>query len=131
MTTRKVQSSLQPVQGLLWYVPCDKRGSHVRLQKQERQVSWWCVMKVMIAEDDPVSRRILEKFLANLGYSATVCLDGKQAWETYQKGDYRLIISDWMMPEIDGLELVRRVREVERQEYCYFILLTAKTGKTN
>ncbi|MEN3331862.1 MAG: hypothetical protein V7641_1227 [Blastocatellia bacterium] len=88
-------------------------------------------MKVMIAEDDPVSRRILEKFLANLGYSATVCLDGKQAWETYQQGDYRLIISDWMMPEIDGLELVRRVREVKRSAYCYFILLTAKTGKTN
>lgn len=88
-------------------------------------------MKVMIAEDDPVSCRILEKLLTNQSYTVTTCRDGKQAWELYQHGDFRLIISDWMMPEIDGLELVRRIREVNRTEYCYFIMLTALTGKTN
>lgn len=88
-------------------------------------------MKVLIAEDDPVSRRILEKLLSNCGYNVVVCDDGLKAWATYETGDYRLIISDWMMPAIDGLDLVRRVREVKRTEYCYFILLTAKTGKEN
>lgn len=88
-------------------------------------------MKVLIAEDDPVSRRILEKLLTNKGYAAVVCDDGMQAWQLYQEGGFRLIISDWMMPEIDGLDLVRRIRESHRTEYCYFILLTAKTGKAN
>jgi CheY-like chemotaxis protein len=88
-------------------------------------------MKVLVAEDDPVSRRILEKLLTNQGCTTTICNDGRQAWEVYQEGDYRLIISDWMMPEIDGLELVRRIREINRPEYCYFVLLTAMTGKTN
>ena len=88
-------------------------------------------MKILVAEDDPVSRRILEKLLQNKGHAAVVCSDGRQALDTYRAGDYRLVISDWMMPEMDGLELVRRIREDERQEYCYFILLTAKTGKVN
>jgi len=88
-------------------------------------------MKVLIAEDDKVSFRILEKFLSTCGHEAVVYSDGNQAWSAYQEGDYRLIISDWMMPGSDGLELVRRVREDKRTEYCYFILLTAKTGKEN
>src|ERR1700749_1123896 len=88
-------------------------------------------MKVLIAEDDPVSRRILEKLLTNKGYTTVACDNGMQAWQLYQEGDFRLIISDWMMPEIDGLDLVRRIRESHRRDYCYFILLTAKTGKAN
>src|SRR5919205_1151525 len=71
-------------------------------------------MKVLVAEDDPVSRRILEKLLTNQGCTTTICNDGRQAWEVYQEGDYRLIISDWMMPEIDGLELVRRILDLQR-----------------
>ena len=55
-------------------------------------------MKVLIAEDDPVSRRILEKLLTNKGYTTVACDNGMQAWHLYQEGDFRLIISDWMMP---------------------------------
>ncbi|HWP44644.1 MAG TPA: response regulator [Blastocatellia bacterium] len=86
-------------------------------------------MNILIAEDDPVSRRILEKVLQNWGHTTASCVNGKAGWELFEKGDYGLIISDWMMPEMDGLEFCRRVREANRPEYCYFILLTAKSGR--
>jgi DNA-binding response OmpR family regulator len=88
-------------------------------------------MKILIAEDDAVSRRILEKVLINWGHAVTACEGGAEAWGHLEKGEFRLIISDWMMPEFDGLELCRRVRSQKRKEYCYFILLTARTGHQN
>lgn len=88
-------------------------------------------MKVLIVEDDPISRRILQKILEHTGCLVTTCENGMQAWTLYQQGDFRLVIADWMMPEMDGLELCRRIREAQRPDYCYYILLTAKTGKAN
>ena len=87
-------------------------------------------MKVLIAEDEPVSRRLLEVFLSKWGYDAVVTCDGSEAWEVLQKPEApNLVISDWMMPHMDGLELCRRIREMERSEYSYFIILTAKERK--
>jgi DNA-binding response OmpR family regulator len=86
-------------------------------------------MKVLIADDDAVSRYILQEVLQSLGYEVTVCEDGGKAWENYLAGDFHLLISDWMMPRVDGLELCRRIRKLNRPEYCYFILATAHTEK--
>lgn len=86
-------------------------------------------MKILIAEDDPVSGVVLETLLRKLGHSVMACGDGDLAWRAYQQGDYRLVISDWMMPEIDGLELCRRIRESSRRDYCYFILATTRAEK--
>jgi DNA-binding response OmpR family regulator len=88
-------------------------------------------MKILIAEDDTISRFFLEKTLQKLGHSVTSCKDGGEAWKAYQAMDYPLIISDWMMPETDGLELCRRVRRQNRANYCYFMMLTARTSKTD
>jgi DNA-binding response OmpR family regulator len=88
-------------------------------------------MRVLIVEDDALSRRILEKLLSNWGYSVTACENGRLAWEQYQADDFRLVISDWMMPEMDGVELCRRVREHKRKDYCYFMMLTTRAGKEN
>ena len=87
-------------------------------------------MKVLIAEDDPVSRRLLEAFLGKWGYDVVVTSDGIEAWEVLQKPEApSLVISDWMMPNLDGLELCRKIREMERSSYTYFIILTAKERK--
>lgn len=87
-------------------------------------------MKVLIAEDDPVSRRLLEAFLAKWGYDVVVTSDGKEAWDVLQRPEApSLVISDWMMPNVDGLELCRKIREMERSSYTYFIILTAKERK--
>jgi two-component system cell cycle response regulator len=87
-------------------------------------------MKILIAEDDPVSRRVLEANLVEWGYDVMIASDGSEAWELLQKpGAPNLVISDWMMPHMDGLELCRRIRQMERSGYTYFIILTAKGRK--
>ena len=86
-------------------------------------------MRVLIAEDDPVSRRILEKTLGNWDHSTTSAEDGNLAWALFRAGDYDVVISDWMMPGLDGLDFCRRIRRLKRGIYCYFILLTAKVGR--
>jgi two-component system, cell cycle response regulator len=87
-------------------------------------------MKILIAEDDPISRRILEATLVKWGYKVMVASDGGEAWEIIQQPESpNLIISDWMMPRMDGLALCREIRNMEKSEYIYFIILTAKGEK--
>jgi CheY-like chemotaxis protein len=87
-------------------------------------------MRILIAEDNLVSRRVLEATLDKFGYEVVVAADGAQAWDVLQREDApRLAILDWMMPEIDGVELCRRVRALPNATPPYLILLTAKSGK--
>ncbi len=87
-------------------------------------------LKVLIAEDDPVSRRVLEGFLAKWGYDLVVTKDGVEAWRALQQeGAPQLAIVDWMMPGMDGLELCRAVRGRGAGPYTYILLLTAKGQK--
>lgn len=86
-------------------------------------------MNVLIAEDDGVSRLVLRKALEELGCSVHAVKDGEEAWELFQKSTFPLVISDWMMPGVDGIELCRRVRSVRDRGYTYFILLTARDSK--
>ena len=86
-------------------------------------------MKVLVAEDDKDSRELLTWILQKLGYQVVVAVDGKQAWDEYRHGKFRLVISDLLMPDIDGLELCRRIRAANHRDYTYIILLTALIGK--
>lgn len=92
-------------------------------------------MKILIAEDDPVSRRLLEVTLSKWGYEVTVCADGEAAWEALQQADApQLVILDWMMPRMDGLQVCKKVRERGEHAadlYVYIILLTAKSQKAD
>lgn len=88
-------------------------------------------MKILIAEDDPVSRRILEVTLGKWGYETTSCADGQAAWDILRQPDApQLVILDWMMPRLDGLQVCKYVRDpaqYQRAPYVYIILLTAKS----
>jgi two-component system cell cycle response regulator len=87
-------------------------------------------LKVLIVEDDPVTQRLLEVFLRKWGYDVHITSNGEEALEELIKPDSpNLILSDWMMPGIDGLELCRRIRALNRLDYVYFIILTAKGKK--
>ncbi len=87
-------------------------------------------MKILIAEDDPVSRRVLEGFLTKWGYELVVTKDGAEAWKALeQEAAPPLAVVDWMMPGMDGLELCRKVRERGTGPYTYILLLTAKGRK--
>lgn len=81
---------------------------------------------ILIAEDDPISLRILEKNLKGWGHEILLAKDGKGAWEALQRPDVRIAILDWMMPEADGLEICRRIREAKKPKYTYVLLLTAR-----
>lgn len=83
-------------------------------------------MKVLIAEDEPVSRRLLSAALERAGYEVVTAGDGGEAWAMLQcQGDLRLAVLDWMMPEVDGVDVCRRVRAMRRASYTYLILLTS------
>jgi DNA-binding response OmpR family regulator len=84
-------------------------------------------MKVLIAEDDPISRRLLEASLSRSGYDVVSTENGSEAWDALQReAAPRLAVLDWMMPIVDGVELCRRVRAADLGGYVYLILLTAK-----
>ena len=86
-------------------------------------------MKVLIADDDPVSRRLLESYLRKWEYEVEVTTDGEQAWQRIKDGEFPIVICDWMMPKVDGPELIRRIREQSQDGYVYTILLTSKSNK--
>ena len=83
-------------------------------------------MKILAAEDDAVARTILRKALHRLGHEVVEAVDGEAAWEKIQTEPVRVIVSDWMMPRLDGLGLCRRIRESAPNDYLYFILLTSR-----
>ena len=82
-------------------------------------------MKILAAEDDPVARAVLRQALRRLGHEVVEAEDGEAAWEHFEREPVRVIVSDWLMPRLDGLELCRRVRARLGGEYVYFILLTS------
>lgn len=86
-------------------------------------------MTILIAEDEAVSRRLLQAYLEQLGYQVAVAGNGAEAWHRFRNGDYHIVVSDWLMPEMDGLELIRRIRAHSCPSYVYTILLTAKSEK--
>jgi len=87
-------------------------------------------MKLLITEDEPVSRHILQSVLVKWGYEVLTATNGEEAWEVLQGEDPpSLAILDWMMPEMDGLEVCRKVRQCDRLKLTYLILLTAKDRK--
>lgn len=86
-------------------------------------------IKVLIAEDEPVSRRLLENYLVKWGYAVSAACDGAEAWRMFQQEEFPLVISDWNMPEVDGLELIRRIRAQPRPFFVYAMLLTARSQK--
>jgi two-component system cell cycle response regulator len=88
------------------------------------------IIKVLIAEDNAVSAKILQKNIGGWGYDVVVAQDGETAWKTYEDENIRLAVLDWMMPKINGLDLCKKIRQHghndENREYTYVILLTAK-----
>ncbi len=86
-------------------------------------------MKILIADDDPVSRRLLQNYLQKWGYEVTPAQDGAEAWRLFEGGSFPMVITDWMMPELDGSGLIRRIRASQRPGYVYAMMLTAKSQK--
>src|SRR5580692_10863272 len=81
-------------------------------------------MRILVAEDHDATRLILEAAVRSLGHDCVAAKDGEEAWQLYQNVDVDAVISDRMMPGMDGIELCRRIRANGRAAYTYFIFLT-------
>jgi two-component system, cell cycle response regulator len=88
-------------------------------------------MRLLVVDDDVLLRRSLALQLTRAGYQVVEAEDGQQAWEMLQAEAFRFIITDWSMPVMDGLELVRKVRAAGLPGYTYIMLLTANTRKAD
>ena len=85
-------------------------------------------MRILVADDDMFSRTLLGATLKRLGHDVVAVTDGQEAIAAYRQTYFPMIISDWMMPRVDGLELCRLVRAEKRQNYTYIMLLTVMEG---
>ncbi len=88
-------------------------------------------MKILVAEDNPVTQALIASTLGKWGHEVVAVSDGEQAWETLSRSVLSLVVTDWMMPKMNGLELCRRIREADFGRYVYIILLTAKDDKSD
>ncbi len=86
-------------------------------------------MKVLVVDDSEIMRRLLRACLQRWEYEVVEAEDGAQAWALFQQSSFSLVVTDWLMPEMDGLELTQRIRSKDCPGYVYIILLTAKSEK--
>ncbi len=88
-------------------------------------------MKILIVEDDFISRNLLSKMLVEMGHEVVETENGLEAWEHLESSPVKIVISDWIMPEMDGIELCRKIRNHPFDGYIYIIMLTAKDRKAD
>jgi sigma-B regulation protein RsbU (phosphoserine phosphatase) len=86
---------------------------------------------ILIADDDAVARLMLSRMLEHAGHRVLLAQDGLEAWNVFQAVACRCVITDWMMPHLDGLTLCRRIRELPGRPYTYVMALTARGGLEN
>jgi DNA-binding response OmpR family regulator len=88
-------------------------------------------MRILVAEDDPTARHALNGLLRALGHDVIAVADGEEALEHCSLDPVPVVITNWQMPHIDGLELCRRIRAARRRRYTYIIVVTAYEGREN
>jgi diguanylate cyclase (GGDEF)-like protein len=87
--------------------------------------------RILIVDDDPMSQALLKSALKKEGYGFAIARNGQEAIDLYSQEFFPVIITDWMMPEMDGLELCRLIRSMKLDRYIYIILLTGQNSKTD
>ncbi len=86
-------------------------------------------MNILVAEDDPVSALVLRRAMERLGHTVIAASNGQEALNLFRAEHCSVVVSDWMMPGMDGLELCGRIRALAPERYTYLVLLTAKTQR--
>lgn len=87
-------------------------------------------MQVLVADDDPVYRTLLDELFGEWGFDVVLAADGQEAWEILQGADPpKLIVLDWMMPRMDGFEVCKRIRNETRHKNTYVLMMTGSRKK--
>jgi sigma-B regulation protein RsbU (phosphoserine phosphatase) len=84
-------------------------------------------MKILVAEDERISRRMLERQLIDWGHQVVAVDDGAQAWEAFQREPFDAVLTDWLMPVMGGCELIGRIRAANVDRFVYVVMITART----
>ncbi len=84
-------------------------------------------MDVLLVEDDMITRRLLTKMVEGQGHTVSAFADAEEAWQVFQEGSYPLLVLDWMLPGMSGLDLCRKIRESPMGPYCVVVVITAMT----
>ena len=87
--------------------------------------------KFLVVDDDSVSRLILEKMLSEMGYEVLCAENGEAGWRIFQKEKEHIyfVMLDWLMPKMNGMELCKKIRNVDVSHYVYIVLVSAKSEK--
>ena len=86
-------------------------------------------MKILVVDDSGPERRLLAGLLKKWGYEAVLASDGAEAWQMFQAGSYPLVLTDWIMPEMCGIELIQRIRKLDLPGYVFLVILTGRNQK--
>jgi putative two-component system response regulator len=85
-------------------------------------------MQVLVVDDDDFALSVVERTMSRLGFTVATARNGQQAMEILRRGEIRLVITDWDMPEMTGIDLCRAVRREDFSSYIYIIMLTGREG---
>jgi phosphoserine phosphatase RsbU/P len=88
-------------------------------------------MRILIAEDERITRLTLTRQLESWGHAVTAAEDGEQAWEQFNAGGFDIVLTDWEMPRLSGIELIGRIRQTVAATYVYVIMLTSRSDKSD
>src|SRR5665647_33153 len=88
-------------------------------------------MKILIAEDELVSRKKLEKLVEAAGHEPLSAPNGKEALSLWERAQPNMVITDWFMPEMNGIELIQQIRRRQGSRYIYIIMVTSQGGTDN
>ena len=88
-------------------------------------------MRILIAEDERITRRSLQKQLEGWGHDVLAAEDGVEAWSLFQQKPFDIIVTDWDMPRMDGRALIEHIRRSGESGYTYLIMLTGRSEKTD
>lgn len=85
-------------------------------------------MKILIVDDDPISRKILSTIVTDLGYEPFTVSNGEEALDRVKRKEFFVILLDWMMPGMDGIQVCREIRKFDTEHVCYIIINSAREG---
>ena len=88
-------------------------------------------MRILIAEDDAVTRLLLERIVAGAGHEVTAVHDGVQAWHAFESGDFELVLLDWLMPGLNGIDVCRNIRASTRSDSTFVVMVTGRDSASD
>jgi DNA-binding response OmpR family regulator len=88
-------------------------------------------MNILVADDEAIIRTLITSALTKTGHNVVEAGNGREAWDRWQAEKFRLVVSDWMMPDLSGPDFCRQIRDEASASYTYVILLTSLAGKVN